>query len=160
MFRSIECPVTQEDDNSFSFTKDRNGSDNFECINEYFVNTDNLISKFPAFSFAKNYSEQEGSRVNGTIYSDGWYLPSIAELYHIYACCKDTDNGVDINAIIIFLGGDSFVDSYYSYWSSSTKDKDTYDLDMRGIPYESRPQPSITRGPGANDNLVCVIHEF
>ena len=157
-FRSIECPVTQKDDKSFTFSKKRNGSDNFERLKkDYFANDETIISKFPAFSFAENYSKQKGCRVDGTVYSDGWYLPSIAELYQIYACSK---NGIDINAISIFLGGDSFLGSYYPYWSSSTKDKDTYALDMRGLPYESRPQPEISNCFASNSKLVCVIREF
>lgn len=101
-----------------TFTGDRNGSDNFEQI-EAFEGVDDTASEtnYPLFYFAKNYKDVTGSNVKGTDYETGWYIPSIAELYQIYANGKGANKVFDIDTASKNLGGDKFEDSYY--WSSS-----------------------------------------
>lgn len=45
--------------------------------------TDDL-TQYPAFEFAINYKDKEGSHVKNIDFEDGWYLPSLAELYDIW----------------------------------------------------------------------------
>ena len=85
------------------------GSDNLEQI-EAFAGVDDtaMAAKYPAFYFAKNYKDQTGSRVAGTAYETGWYLPSVAELFQICACCASTTNGFNLDVASRLCGGASF----------------------------------------------------
>ena len=118
---TIQCPSIGSA-GSLTFTGDRNGSDNLSQISNFLRNksiTDNTVTddtateaSYPAFYFAKNYKSQTGSRVSGTDYESGWYLPSIAELFQIWT--KRTD----LNKAIALCAGTEFNSSEY-YWSSS-----------------------------------------
>ena len=100
-----------------TFTGDRNGSDNLEQI-EAFDGVDDTATteNYPAFYFAKNYSDT-ATNIAGTDYESGWYLPSIAELFQIYANGKGENKVFDIDAVSEALGGDKFDTDFY--WSSS-----------------------------------------
>ena len=101
---------------ALTFTGDKNGSDNLEQIGAFDgVDDTSTAANYPAFDFAKNYSTYATNL--GENYASGWYLPSIAELFQIYACRADATNGFDIDAVSQALGGDKFEDSWY--WSSS-----------------------------------------
>lgn len=114
---------------AYTFTGDKNGSDNLEQIAEFLTATDGVTDdtgteeNYPAFYFAKNYAAQTGSNITaGSEYATGWYLPTTAELFQIYACSADTENGFNVYAASQFLG-DEFANSYY--WSSSQYPKDS-----------------------------------
>ncbi|MBP5520228.1 MAG: hypothetical protein J6X84_06590 [Treponema sp.] len=151
---------------------DKNGSDNIEQLNALieqakamyeqnglavdFSNDTTEESKYPAFYFCKNYKNQKigseaKSRLAGTCFEDGWYLPSIAELYHIYLCMHDS---VDIDEVSKLCGGNQFYTG--SYWSSSTdailSDSDAYFFDFGQVKLDSRDK-------NYNDS-VCAIREF
>ena len=101
---------------ALTFTGDKNGSDNLEQIGAFDgVDDTSTAANYPAFGFAKNYSTHATNL--GENYASGWYLPSIAELFQIYACRADTANVFDIDAASSALGGDNFGTSWY--WSSS-----------------------------------------
>ena len=121
---TIQCPASGSA-GELSFTGDKNGSDNLEQI-EAFDGVDDTATaaNYPAFYFGKNYKDVTGSNVSGTDYESGWYLPSIAELFQIYACRADTINGFDVEAACELCGGDKFGTSYY--WSSSQYASDDY----------------------------------
>ena len=81
---SISCSFSGEEGN-YTFTGDIDGSDNLSEIGKAFETDDTVdLSNYPAFEFAINYKNKTGSRVKGTAYENGWYLPSIAELFDIY----------------------------------------------------------------------------
>lgn len=65
-------------------------------------------SKYPAFYFAKNYKTTATNL--GAAYENGWYLPTVAELFDI-GKVKTT-----VDAASSLCGGSQF-GSYY--WSSS-----------------------------------------
>ncbi len=134
IINSIACSYSREADGACTFTGDRNGSDNLEQIaaflNEQHQSDETIANDtgvgenstktsaeaaalYPAFYFAKNYkaksSPYSGSTVAGTAYENGWYLPSIAELYQIYTSGFGT--------VIQSVGG-NFIDND-RYWSSS-----------------------------------------
>ncbi len=86
---TIQCRPIQES-NGFVFTddtaNDRNGRDNLEQIGAFlsengFEDDTEIAENYPAFYFAKNYKDVEGSNVKETDYENGWYLPSAAELF-------------------------------------------------------------------------------
>ena len=112
---TIQCPASGSA-RALTFTGDKNGSDNLEQIGDFegVNDTSGTGAKdlYPAFYFAKNYL------ISDSEYASGWYLPSIAELFQIYACMNDSENGVDINAASQLCGGDKFETERY-YWSSS-----------------------------------------
>ncbi|MBR0031087.1 MAG: hypothetical protein IJP61_02195, partial [Treponema sp.] len=113
---TIQCPASGTAGN-LTFTGDRNGSDNLSQIGDFLGGNDDTATEasYPAFYFAKNYKSQTGSRVSGTDYESGWYLPSIAELFQIWT--KMTD----LNKAIALCAGTEFNSSKY-YWSSSQYD--------------------------------------
>ena len=78
---TIQCPAS-ESPGALNFTGDKNGSDNLVQIEDFEgVDDTATATNYPAFYFAKNYST---TAINlGTSYADGWYLPSIAELFQI-----------------------------------------------------------------------------
>lgn len=124
---TIQCPANGSA-GALTFTGDKNGSNNLEQIATYLAHhssTDDTspATKYPAFYFAKNYKEEKiGSETVSRIieeseFKTGWYLPSNAELFQIYACRVDSTNGFDIDTASVALGGDSFGNK--TYWSSS-----------------------------------------
>lgn len=123
--KTIQC-LNEGTAGAFIFTGDKDGSNNLEQIKVWDDVTDTTgegaEDKYPAFYFAKDYCRQilegEGqSRLEASGLENGWYLPSVAELYQIYACRADTTNGFDIDAASALCGGDQFETS--AYWSSS-----------------------------------------
>ncbi|MBQ4434216.1 MAG: hypothetical protein II894_08690, partial [Bacteroidales bacterium] len=110
---TIQCPAI-ESAGSLTFTGDRNGSDNLSQIGDFLGGNDDTASaaSYPAFYFAENYKSQTGSRVSGTDYESGWYLPSIAELFQIWT------QRTDLNKAIALCAGTEFDLSKY-YRSSS-----------------------------------------
>ena len=91
---------------------DMDGSDNWE----YVCSQDpsgilNASTNYPAFNFANNYGTTAG--LTETDYAEGWYVPSIAELYNItYTYRSKIQSSLD--AVSGFTIGSST-----SYWSSS-----------------------------------------
>ena len=144
---------------SYTFTGDKNGSDNLEQIEAFEgVSDTGTEANYPAFYFAKNYkgqklgSESSSRILTGSEFEDGWYLPSIAELFQIYACRADTTSGFNIDTASQALGGDEFGSSLY--WSSSQPASDAilaYLLNFNGA--------WLDRDKDNNRN-VCAIREF
>ena len=103
---------------AYTFTGDKNGSDNLEQMEEFEgIDDTSTPANYPAFYFGKNYKDVTDSNIKDTPYENGWYLPSYAELFQIYACRADSTNGFDIDAASNALGGNTFGTSIY--WSSS-----------------------------------------
>ena len=111
---TIQCKKSGD-----TISGDKNGKDNLKQIGDFLADssTDDTATEayYPAFYFAKNYSDTATNL--GTSYKDGWYLPSIAELFQIYKNGKGASKTFDIDKAIELCGGDQFGTSYY--WSSS-----------------------------------------
>lgn len=111
--KTIQCPATGSAGN-LTFTDDTDGSDNLEQIAS-FLTTAGLAddttdpSKYPAFYFAKNYKNTATNL--GAAYGNGWYLPTVAELFDIWKVKATVD------AASSLCGGSQFGTS--GYWSSS-----------------------------------------
>ena len=108
-FTDIEIKVNSEE--STSFTGDLEGSDNWEYICSIDPEgSENAAVNYPAFDFANNYGVT--ANLCGTNYEEGWYVPSLVELYEI------KNNETLIQDSLNLVRGPSL--NYY-YWSSSVK---------------------------------------
>lgn len=110
---TIKCPATGSAGN-LTFTDDTDGSDNLEQIASFLTtagleNDTTDASKYPAFYFAKNYKTTATNL--GAAYENGWYLPTVAELFDIWKVKATVD------AASSLCGGSQFGTSWY--WSSS-----------------------------------------
>ncbi|MDY5886033.1 MAG: hypothetical protein SPJ44_06980 [Treponema sp.] len=111
--KTIQCPASGDAGN-LTFTGDTDGSDNLEQIASFLTtagleNDTTDASKYPAFYFAKNYKTTATNL--GSAYENGWYLPTVAELFDIWKV-KST-----VDAASSLCGGSQFGTSWY--WSSS-----------------------------------------
>ena len=151
---TIQCPASGNA-GALTFTGDKNGSDNLEQI-EAFEGVDDTSTEgnYPAFYFAKNYSTTATNL--GTNYASGWYLPSIAELFQIYANGKGTNKAFDIDAAIETLGGDKFSTSYY--WSSSQYAAATARFAADQLSFSNGAWNGRTKH--INEQYVCAIRAF
>ncbi len=106
---TVTCSGDEE--NGYVFEGDCDGSDNFEllcALDSTGTQNDSLAENYPAFYFVKNYGTNQ--KLSGN-FADGWYLPSIAELYEI------SKNLNTVQASLTKAGGFSFGTNIY--WSSS-----------------------------------------
>ena len=86
--KTIQCPASGAAGN-FTFTGDTDGSDNLEQIASFLITAglaDDTTGKdadkrYPAFYFAKNYKNTATNLE--AAYGNGWYLPTVAELFDI-----------------------------------------------------------------------------
>ncbi len=98
---------------------DLDGSDNWGYICSVFSSaSQNAATKYPAFNFANTYGATAG--LTGTDYADGWYVPTIAELYDIYT------NGLMVKESLFVVGGAETIIGMSNYWSSSQYASDNY----------------------------------
>lgn len=114
----IHSPLSYSDINrTYLFAGDTDGSDNFAQIKAALGTDDDTgtLSNYPAFEFAINYKDKEGSHVKGTQYESGWYLPTVSELYDIYR------EQTIVNAALVKCGCSEDWFLYY-YLSSSQCD--------------------------------------
>ncbi len=96
---------------AYTFSDDKDGSDNLSQIAAFLAgnNDTGTAANYPAFYWAKNYGTTNGCT---GAYANGWYLPSIAELYQIY----NQRTSIDAAVALCGLTGD-FSSTYF--WSSS-----------------------------------------
>lgn len=110
---TIECPYEGTTGNQ-TFSGVKNGSSNLEKIGEFLEEnsgtTDDTGTEdnYPAFYYAIHYGTNKAT-IAGTSYENGWYLPSIAELYWVYKLWSDTEKPLD--SIIELVDGTKFVPS-------------------------------------------------
>ena len=127
---TIQCPASGDAGN-LTFTVDTDGSDNLEQIASFLTEAGladdttgtDADKRYPAFYFAKNYKTTATNL--GAAYENGWYLPTVAELFDIWKVKATVD------AASSLCGGSQFGESYY--WSSSqfaSDDSNAYELDF------------------------------
>lgn len=121
---SILCSGTLASGNwyTYPFSGDVDGSDNFESLSSFLSSnghTDDTSTEanYPAFYYAKNYSSQA---TNLGSYNNGWYLPSIAELYFL------NEEKDIVNSALTSCGGGT-VNLDTSPYLSSSQAPDTTD---------------------------------
>ena len=113
-FEKIRAEDSGSVNKGFSFSGDKNGSDNWDYICSIdFEGTNDAEANYPAFNFAQTYGKIAG--LEETDFEDGWYVPSVYELYGMY---KNFDV---IQKSLLTVKGFSFIEglNQSSYWSSS-----------------------------------------
>lgn len=161
---TIQCPANRNN-NVFTFTGNKNGSNNLELIEAFEGVNDttgeDAANRYPAFYFGKNYkneiieNETESRIPANSEFATGWYLPSIAELYQIWVCRADTSNGFDIDSASNTLGGNQLETS--SYWSSSQVD-DSNVYRVYGLNFNNGICSNEYKH--INSGYACCIREF
>ena len=159
---TIQCPYGgTAGAMTFDSDADKDGSDNLAQIASFLGNSDNdtgTAGKYPAFYYGDKYKDLYGSNVSGTIYESGWYLPTLAELFQIYANGIGSSKVFDLETTVSGLGGDTFTDNAHRYcWSSSQYDGDSnihaYLFDFQSGFMDLSPKHM-------DDNTICCIREF
>ena len=147
---TIQCPASGDAGN-LTFTGDTHGSDNLEQIAS-FLTTEGLAddttdpSKYPAFYFAKNYKTTATNL--GAAYENGWYLPTVAELFDIWKV-KST-----VDAASSLCGGSQFGNSYY--WSLSQSASFDYSAYRLFFSYGDW----LSNSKGSDYDYVCAVRAF
>ncbi|MBO7121729.1 MAG: InlB B-repeat-containing protein [Treponema sp.] len=156
---AIQCSCDETTWNVDSVTGDADGSDNFAEIGKALGSYDDTgtLSNYPAFEFAINYKDQKlgaelTSRVAGTAYENGWYLPSAIELVEILKKKDSVNNAINLcgGNIIDCPSGNFYVPSSQLTTYSG---KDSYILGVDG----SDEFPLHTK---KEQGLACAIRVF
>lgn len=109
-FTEIQTNISGSSSSGYTFAGDLDGSDNWaEICAVDPEGTQVPATNYPAFNFANTYGTT--AELTGTDYENGWYVPSIAELYEVYKNKKVIQTS--LNAAGGFTIGTSI------YWSSS-----------------------------------------
>ena len=149
---TIQCPPSGDAGN-LTFTVDTDGSDNLEQIAS-FLTSAGLVddttgtdadTRYPAFYFAKNYKTTATNLE--AAYENGWYLPTVAELFDIWKVKATVD------AASSLCGGSQFDASYY--WSSSqyaSNDKGAYKVSFSNGTCSDHPKVYCI--------YVCAVRAF
>lgn len=126
---------------------DKEGKDNLSAIAQ-FLGTENDttdLNKYPAFEYALNYKKYTANLAD---ISEGWYLPSAAELWEVYAAKSSLAFAYNILGL-----DDDILESYF--WTSS-KIKDKYAIEVFTLSDGSRDQ----RVPSFAGAHLLPIREF
>ena len=111
----IKCEATGAYNTGYTFDGDVDGSDNFSKMAEYLAthggDDTGTSGNYPVFDYCSSYSTVSGTHLSGTSYANGWYLPSIKELYKLLWSPVTLINALQ------FCGGDALTNAFY--WSSS-----------------------------------------
>lgn len=155
-------------DYEYTFTGDLDGSDNWEFISSIdLLGSQNAVTNYPSFYFANMYAAIAG--LMGTDFADGWYVPSISELYEM----SDSINVLaeSLRNLDIYLPKicDAVDNEYYiRFWSSSQSNAldysayilegsyDNYSM-YGGVDFSGLTVQNVNRG---NTNYVWVFHDF
>src|SRR5574344_1926653 len=104
---------------SYTFTGDTDGSDNWAAVCAAdSTAADNAATNYPVFNHANTYASSAATTLAGTACADGWYVPSVSELYTLYT------NYGKVNTSIGYVSGGTVIGVYCDYWSSSQYSSD------------------------------------
>lgn len=154
-FADISIQVN-ESSQSYSFSGDLDGSNNWEsiCLADP-SGTTNATTNYPVFYFSNMYAAIAG--LMGTDYADGWYVPSISELWQTVKrmnVLRKSLAQLVKNLPYVYIESDDITNT--SFWSSSQStsfDKTAYRID-----YLTGDIENVDRG--TNSSFVWVFHEF
>ena len=143
---TIQCIPSGSAD-AYTFTGDKDGSDNFSQIAAFLAgdNDTGTAGNYPAFEYAKNYGSTNGCT---GAYANGWYLPSNAELYHIWKLRVNIDAAVALSGLT-----DTFKNKHF--FSSSQNDSVIYTNAL----YCGNGRPIVPDGKKCY-NYVCAVRAF
>lgn len=161
---TIICTVGGESGN-YTFTGDKNGSNNLNQIASFLTNNsssdDTTTGKYPAFDLAKDYKDEKlstesESRIPAdSEYANGWYLPSIAELYQIWQWKNGISSGLT-DVLNTIDGKLPYDQDNYLYWSSSQNSE----YATCAYAFNFKTGICITNHTKHLDGYICCIREF
>lgn len=142
-YRKNITPIRCEADGeagALTFKGDLDGSDNFEQMGAFLSDDDTTTeANYPAFYYAKKYVEAEGSNVGGSEFERGWYLPSLAELFHIWKEWERVNTAIGLCGGTQFDKGIYWTSSQYPSYTSAAYLFDFYDGSWGYFSYPSHP---------------------
>lgn len=139
---------------SSTWDGDKDGSNNYDIVKAAdSVGTLDTATNYPAFNYALNYKVLGATNLSGTIYENGWFLPSIAELVEL---CE-SNNKTNFNITVLNKLGNEYADllGNNSYWSSSQH----YYYANRGITLAIQ-HCRVDETQKDSTNKVLVIRKF
>ncbi len=128
-FTDIATQVKGASSYGYAITGDLDGSDNWEYISSIDpIGSQNAATTYPAFYFANMYAAVAG--LMDTDFANGWYVPSINELYEVskqFDALNESLKTLEITLPIIseLKIGNTKEEDYVRFWSSSQ----SYSLD-------------------------------
>ena len=133
---------------------DIDGSDNLSQIADFLGADDDTVGenasqRYPAFYFAINYKDQTSGHVKDTDFENGWYLPTCAELCHIYKVKSTVNNSLSVCGGNIFKTG--------TFWSSSQYG--SAGNQALCVNFGDGSWPGYTKS-GSHGNYACAIRSF
>ena len=160
---TIQCEPVEVSDKTFTFKGDLNGKDNLSQMATFLGNDDDtsVPENYPALYFAKKYSEktlsgETASRVAGTDYENGWFLPTVAEMYYILKNKTSVDNASSL------CGGGKFSDG--CYWTATQLKPGSYgeikSYEKHCVHTFNAWDKDIYSDSKTGYNSVCAIREF
>ena len=152
---TIKCPASGDAGN-LTFTDDTDGSDNLEQIASFLTEkglTDDTTgtdadTRYPAFYFAKNYKTTATNLTSA--YENGWYLPTVAELFDIWKVKATVDGASNL------CGGSQFDTNVY--WSSSQSQSASVNSFADLLGFGRGAVTSLFKD--ANGFYVCAVRAF
>lgn len=128
-FTDIATQVKGASSYGYAITGDLDGSDNWEYISSIDpIGSQNAATTYPAFYFANMYAAVAG--LMDTDFANGWYVPSINELYEVSKQFDALNEslktlGITLPIISELKVGSTEEKDYARFWSSSQ----SYSLD-------------------------------
>ena len=146
-------------DETYTFTGDLDGADNWEYICSVDpTNTQGtqVASMYPAFYLANIYASYAG--LAGTDFADGWYVPTISELYQMYKNISTIKSSLTKLGISLPYTYDDNLDEYTcrDFWSSSVPT--AFGTTAYKLDYHTGEITNVDRG--TNSNYVWTFHKF
>lgn len=171
-FTDIATQVKGSSSYGYAITGDLDGSDNWKYISSIDpIGSQNAATTYPAFYFANMYAAVAG--LMDTDFANGWYVPSINELYEVSKQFDALNEslktlGITLPIISELKVGSTEEKNYARFWSSSQ----SYSLDYSAYvleyerkeyyqyydnPYHSMLIENVNRGTSA---YVWAFHKF
>ena len=129
-FEKIRAEDSGSVNKGFTFSGDKNGSDNWNNICDVdSLGTDDAVTNYPIFEFANNYGIT--ADLEETNFESGWYVPSVYELYEMYKNSEVIQNSLNL------VKGLSIIEGYNqsSYWTSSQSS--AFEIYLKSIIFKS-----------------------
>jgi len=149
----IVCQPDQEaagSSTTFENALDRDGSDNYDQVNNLSTTDFYTPEKYPAVHFGRDYTNNV-SNIGTSAYNyyGSWYLPSAAELFQIYK------NKATVNAALSACGGTTFSGAYLTSSQHASNASMIMYLDFSGTS-----QIFYGVDKTLTTKKTCAIHEF
>ncbi|MBS7311018.1 MAG: hypothetical protein KIG70_07510 [Treponema sp.] len=121
------------------------GSDGWEILKKACSDAESNPGNYPAWNYSLTYAETNGLTRD---LAEGWYLPTVAELYTIY------QNKTAVDASLLKAGGSQFGTSYY--WSCCQSS--SYNFYARGLYFDGGLMYDYAKDYGYD--YVCSVRAF